>query len=94
MISAQAMAEREQYTDPQRPHHPERHVRTPTGELSHEQRLRRQQAHIRLLTLGLILVLALLAYTAAFDLDHWAEWVVFGGICATAVGFMIAVHSR
>jgi hypothetical protein len=94
MIAPHAMAEREQYTDPQRPHHRERRVRTPTGELSHEQRLRRQQAHIRLLTLGLILVLALLIYAAAFDLDHWAEWVVFGGICATAVGFMVAVHSR
>ncbi len=89
-----AMAEREEYTDPQRPRHRERHVRTPTDELSHEQKLHRQQAHIRLLTLGLVLVLALLAYAAAFDLDHWAEWVVFGGICATAVGFMIAVHSR
>jgi uncharacterized membrane protein YcjF (UPF0283 family) len=94
MIAPQAMAEREQYTDPQRPHHREHHVRTPSGELSHEARLRRQQAHIRLLTLGLILVLALLIYTAAFDLDHWAEWVVFGGICATAVGVMVAVHSR
>jgi uncharacterized membrane protein YcjF (UPF0283 family) len=94
MIAPHAMAEREQYTDPQRPHHREHHVRTPSGELSHEQRLRRQQAHIRLLTLGLILVLALLAYAAAFDLDHWAEWVVFGGICATAIGIMVAVHSR
>jgi hypothetical protein len=94
MIAPHAMAEPGQYTDPQRPHHRERHVRTPSGELSHEQRLRRQQAHIRLLTLGLILVLALLIYAAAFDLDHWAEWVVFGGICATAVGVMVAVHSR
>ena len=88
------MAERRQYTDPQRPHHRERHVRTPTAELSHDQKLHRQQAHIRLLTLGLVAVLALLAYAAAFDLNHWAEWVVFGGICATAVGFMVAVHSR
>jgi len=94
MIAPHAMGEPGQYTDPQRPHHRERHVRTPSGELSHEQRLRRQQAHIRLLTLGLILVLALLIYAAAFDLDHWAEWVVFGGICATAVGVMVAVHSR
>ena len=88
------MAERRQYTDPQRPHHRERHVRTPTAELSHDQKLHRQQADIRLLTLGLVAVLALLAYAAAFDLNHWAEWVVFSGICATAVGFMVAVHSR
>lgn len=88
------MADQEEFTDPQRPHHRERHVRTPTGEVSHEQKLRRQQGHIRVLTLALLAVLALLVYAAAFDLNHWAEWIVFGGICATAVGFMIAVHSR
>jgi hypothetical protein len=42
----------------------------------------------------MVAVLALLAYSAAFDLDNWAEWVVFGGICATAIGIMVAVHSR
>jgi hypothetical protein len=88
------MAERPQYTDPQRPRHHERRVRTPTGELAHDQKLRRQQGHIRALTLVLLAVLALLAYAAAFHLDHWAEWIVFGGICAAAVGVMIAVHSR
>jgi hypothetical protein len=31
--------------------------------------------------------------TPAFDLDHWAEWVVLGGICATAIGVIIAVQS-
>ena len=55
------MAERRQYTDPQRPRHRERHVRTPTAELTHEQKLHRQQAHVRLLTLALVAVLALLA---------------------------------
>jgi hypothetical protein len=69
-------------------------VRTPTGELTHEQKIHRQQTHITLLTLGLIAVLALLAYAAAFDLDSWPEWVVLGGICSVVVGFMIAVHSR
>ncbi|MGH2994258.1 MAG: hypothetical protein ACRDL1_12080 [Solirubrobacterales bacterium] len=87
------MSEREEFIDPQRPHHREHHVRTPTGELSHEQRLRRQQNHITTLSLALLAVLAMLAYAAAFDLDHWAEWIVFGGICGTAVGFMVAVHS-
>jgi hypothetical protein len=36
-------------------------VRTPTAELTHEQKLHRQQAHVRLLTLALVAVLALLA---------------------------------
>jgi uncharacterized membrane protein (DUF485 family) len=89
-----AMAEREQYTDRQRPHHRERHLRTPTGELSHEDRLRRQRTHTTILTVVLLAVLVMLAYAAAFDLDHWAEWIVFGGICATAIGFMIAVNTR
>jgi fatty acid desaturase len=88
------MSEREQYTDPQRPHHRERHVRTPTGELSRDLMLRRERGHVRILTLALLAVLAMLAYAAAFDLNHWAEWIVFGGICAVAVGFMIAVHAR
>jgi hypothetical protein len=48
--------------------------------------------HIRILTLVLIAVLAMLAYAAAFDLDHWAEWVVLGMICLTALGAMVAVH--
>lgn len=42
----------------------------------------------------LLAVLALLAYSAAFDLDHWAEWIVFGGIVFTAIGVMIAVNPR
>jgi membrane protein YdbS with pleckstrin-like domain len=88
------MADQEEFTDPQRPHQRARHVRAPTGELSHQQKLRRQQRQIAVFTMILLLVLAMLAYAAAFDLNHWAEWIVFGGICATAVGFMIAVHSR
>jgi hypothetical protein len=87
------MADQE-YTDPQRPHRREHRLRTPTGELSHEARLRRQRTHINVFTLVLLAALAMLAYAAAFDLDHWAEWAVFGGICATAIGFMIAVHAR
>ena len=91
---ARTMAEQQEYTDPQRPHHGEHHLRAPTGELSHEQKLHRQRTHINVLSLLMLAVLALLAYAAAFDLDHWAEWIAFGAICATAVGFMIAVHSR
>jgi fatty acid desaturase len=70
------------------------HLRTPTSQLPHEEKLRRQQRHIQILTGVLLAVTALLAYSAAFDLDHWAEWIVFGGIIATVAGAMIAVHSR
>ena len=41
----------------------------------------------------LLAVLAMLAYAAAFDLDHWAEWIVFGAICFTALGAIIAVNT-
>lgn len=88
------MAEPERYTDPQAPHRGEHHMRTPTGELTHEQKLRRQQTHINIFTLMLLALLALLVYAAIFDLDSWPEWVVLGGIASVAVGFMIAVHSR
>jgi hypothetical protein len=46
------------------------------------------------LTVVLLAVLAMLAYAAAFDLNHWAEWIVFGAICFTALGAIIAVHTR
>jgi len=73
--------------------HPEHgQVRTPTSELPHAQKLARQRRHLQLITGVLILVLLLLAYSAAFDLDHWAEWVVFGGIVAAAIGMIIAVR--
>jgi hypothetical protein len=82
-------------TDPQRHEsHREHHMRTPTSELPHEERLRRQQRHITMLTVGLLGVLAMLAYSAAFDLDHWAEWVVLGAIVFTAIGFIIAAQSQ
>ena len=45
-----------------------------------------------MLTVALLAVLAMLAYAAAFDLNHWAEWIV-GAICFTALGAIIAVHS-
>lgn len=82
-------------TDPQKHEsHHEHHMRTPTSELPHEEKLRRQQRHITMLTVGLLGVLAMLAYSAAFDLDHWAEWVVLGAIVFTAVGFIIAAQSQ
>jgi hypothetical protein len=84
----------EEFTDPQRPHHRGRHVRTPTDELSHEEKLSRQRLHINILSGVLVLVLLLVAYAAAFDLDSAAEWIVLGGICATAIGAIIAVQSR
>jgi hypothetical protein len=88
------MAESRQYHDPQR--HESRgqhHLRTPTSQLSHEQKLRRQQLHLNVLSGVLVLVLLMLGYAAAFDLDHPAEWIVLGGICFTAIGVMVAVHT-
>ena len=41
----------------------------------------------------MLLVLAMLAYSALFDLDSWSEWVVFGAICSVAVGTIIAVST-
>ena len=73
-------------TDPQASHHREHHLRTPTNELHHEEKIRRQARHLQILTGVMILI-----YAALFSLDSWSEWVVFGAICATAVGTMIAV---
>ncbi len=84
----------EEFTDPQRPHHREAHVRTPTGELDHEEKIHRQQTHIRVLSIVLVLVLLMLAYAAVFDLDTAPEWIVFGAIVLTALGAIIAVQSR
>ncbi len=84
----------EEFTDPQRPRHREHHVRTPTDELSHEERLRRQRTHINVLSVVLIVVLLMLGYAAAFDLDSAAEWIVLGGICVTGIGAIIAIQSR
>jgi membrane protein YdbS with pleckstrin-like domain len=69
------------------PHH------TPTSQLHHEEKIKRQERHLQMLTIVLLLVLALLAYSAAFDLDNWSEWVVLGGIVSVAIGTMIAVHT-
>jgi hypothetical protein len=80
-------------TDPQASHHHDYHVRTPTNELSHEAKIRRQERHLQILTGVLLLVLAMLAYAAIFDLDNWSEWVVFGGICSVAIGTIIAVST-
>ena len=41
----------------------------------------------------MLLVLAMLAYSALFDLDSWSEWVEFGAICSVAVGTIIAVST-
>jgi hypothetical protein len=88
------MSDPSQPHDPQAQPHHEHHLRTPTHELSHEDKLARERFHTTVLSVVLIGVLAMLAYAAAFDLDHWAEWVVFGGICFAAIGSIIAVKSR
>jgi hypothetical protein len=83
-----------EFTDPAAPHHREHHVRTPTGELSHEQKLARQRTHVTILSSVLVLVLLMLAYASIFDLNSWAEWLVLGAICFTAVGVLVAVSTR
>ena len=75
-------------------HREHRQARTPISQLPHEEKLARQRRHVEMLTGALVLVLLLLVYSAAFDLDHWAEWIVFGGIVATAIGVMVAVRPR
>jgi len=82
-------------TDPTPGEHEGHHLphRTPTSQLHHEEKIKRQTLHLQVLTVVLLLVLALLAYSAAFDLDNWSEWVVFGAICMVAIGAMIAVHT-
>jgi hypothetical protein len=88
------MADPRQPTDPQRAPRGEHHLRTPTHELSHEERVRREQFHVTVLSFALIATLAMLAYAAAFDLDHPGEWIVFAAICATGLGAVVAVKSR
>jgi len=83
-----------QFTDPLAPHHHEHHVRTPTGELSHEEKLARQRRHIATLSIVLVLVLLMLVYASIFDLNSWPEWAVLGAICITAVGALVAVNTR
>jgi uncharacterized membrane protein (DUF485 family) len=72
------------------------HHHTPTSQLPHAEKLARQQRHVQILSIVLLAVLLLLVYTAAFDLDSWAEWVVFGGIVVTAIGagIMVNTHDR
>ena len=88
------MASPEQFHDPQAATKHEHHLRTPTHELSHEDRLARERFHTTVLSVALLGVLAMLAYAAAFDLDHPAEWTVLGGIVFTALGSIVAVKSR
>ena len=84
----------QRWTDPSAPRHRAHHLRTPTGELSHEEKLARQAFHVKVLVIVLVLTLLMLGYAAAFDLNSWAEWVVFGGICAVAIGAIIALSPR
>jgi hypothetical protein len=69
-------------------------VSTPTGQLPHRTKVRREQRHVAMLNGVLAAVLLLLVYTAAFDLNSWAEWTVFGAIVLTAVGAGIAVQTH
>jgi len=80
-------------TDPQHHEAHSGHVRTPTSQLPHAEKVKRQERHLQILTVALLLVLLMLGYSAVFDLDNWSEWVVLGGICTVAIGTIIAVHT-
>ena len=69
-------------------------VSTPTGQLSHPEKVRREQRRVGVLNGVLIAVLLLLVYTAAYDLDSAGEWIFFGAIVLTAVGMGVAVQTR
>ena len=74
--------------------HGDHHLHTPTSQLPHAEKIARQERHVEILSLVLLLVLAMLIYSAVFDLDHWAEWIVFGVIVATAVGAGLAINTH
>jgi len=84
----------QQASDPQRAPQREHHLRAPTHELPHEERIRRERFHVTVLSFVLIATLAMLAYAATFDIDHPGEWIVFAAICATGLGTVVAIKSR
>lgn len=67
---------------------------TPTRQLPHPQKVRREQQHAATLTGVLGSVLLLLSYAAASDLDSWSEWVVFGVLVLVAVAAGVAASTR
>ncbi len=78
-------------SDPSASHHREHHLRTPSPELSHSDKLLREAFHRRILAGVLLVVLAAAAIALVLDLDSWPEWVVLTMVCVTAVGVIIAV---
>jgi type IV secretory pathway TrbD component len=69
-------------------------IATPTRLLPHPAKIRREQRHLAMLTGVLAAVLLLLLYAAAFDLNSWAEWTVFGAFVLITVGGGIAAQTR
>ncbi len=88
------MGDPSQPTAPQRAPHGEHHLRTPTHELPHDERVKREQSHVTVLSFVLLGTLAMLAYAAAFDIDHPGAWIVLGAIAATGLGSVVAIKSR
>jgi hypothetical protein len=66
---------------------------TPTHALAHSDKVRREQRHVAMLSGALVGVLGMMSYAIAFDLNSWAEWIVFGAIVALAVGLIIAIDT-
>ena len=78
-------------TDPSASHHRKHHLRTPSPELSHGNKLLRETLHRRILTAVLVLALAAAVVAVAFDLTSWAGWAVLIAICVTVIGVIIAI---
>jgi membrane protein YdbS with pleckstrin-like domain len=64
---------------------------TPTGQLPHPEKVRREGRHVALLTGALIGLLTILVGVAAFDLNSWSEWVVLAAFELGAAGVFIAL---
>jgi hypothetical protein len=69
-------------------------VAIPTSRLPHAEKVRRVQRHQAAGTGVLAAVLLVLVYVAAIGPSSWADWIVLGAICLTAVGGAIAVQTR
>jgi membrane protein YdbS with pleckstrin-like domain len=81
-------------TDPSASRHRKHHLRTPSPELSHGDKLLRESMHRRILTGVLVILLAAALVAVAFDLTSWAGWVVLAAICVTVIGVIIAISPR
>lgn len=78
-------------SDPSASRHRKHHLRTPSQQLNHGDKLVREALHRRVLNSGLLVALMAGVSAAVLDLNAWGAWVVLGGICVTVIGVIIAV---